>query len=326
MPVFKSGKVVPVAVDTQIVHAQKDAEGEFYRRYNQMGSCGTIRVITASGKEISQVGKNWEQILAEFKKLPVEERMPKVGELTNPDRTAPLNRLPQGALRIKLYSRGLERDEKGELRSKSWKEWWQKLERGGDWPAKSEPGYDYLWLTEANWQSLVPAEMKKGHKYDLPKALLKKIVCDPLTHNAWSRNPPISWHPKHIRSLELDLTVTEVSAASVQVRLQGVVLLEAPLKDAWGGARPKTRKGEPIVGDHQLKFDGRMLGYLTYDLQKKAFTRFDVVALGDYVGFYCDANGWGDILSLPLGVAYAVDTGPPVPPGLWHRDDPWWRD
>ena len=69
-----------------------------------------------------------------------------------------------------------------------------------------------------------------------------------------------------------------------------------------------------------------MLGYLTYDLKKKAFTRFDIVALGDYVGFYGNDNGLGEILSLPLGVAYAVDTGPPVPPGLWHRDDPWWRD
>ena len=314
-----------MAVDTLIMNDQKDAEGEFFRKYSQSGSCGSIRVITASGKDISRLGKNLEETLAEFKKLPLEERMPKVAELTNPDRKSPLNRLPKGALRIKLHSRGLERDAKGELGSKRWKEWWTK-EAGGDWHAKAEPGYDYLWLTEADWKSLMPAEMKKGYQYALPKSLVKKIVCDPLTHNAWSRTPPIIWNPKHIRSLELDLTVTEVSAVSVQMRLQGTVLLEAPLKDAPNGARAKTRKGEPIVGDHQLKFDGRMLGYLTYDLQKKAFTRFDVVALGDYVGFYGDTNGLGEILSLPLGVAYAVDPGPPVPPGLWHRDDPWWRD
>ncbi|MSQ96460.1 MAG: hypothetical protein EXR98_18165 [Gemmataceae bacterium] len=315
-----------MAVDTLIVGAQKDAEGEFFRKFNQSGSCGTIRVITASGTEITRPDRNWEKTLGDFKKLPQEERMPNVGALTNPDRRAPLNRLPQGALRIKLYSRGLERDGEGELVSKSWKENWQKLSSGGDWPAKAEPGYDYLWLTEADWKTLVPAEMKKGHQYALPKSLVKKIVCDPLTHNAWARNPPIWWNPKHLRSLEVDLTVTEVTATNVLICLQGTVLLEAPLKDAFNGHRAKTRKGEPIVGDHKLKFDGRMLGYLAYDLQKKALTRFDVVALGDYVGFYCDTNGLGEILSLPLGVAYTVDTGPPVPPGLWHRDDPWWRD
>ena len=74
-----------MAVDTLIMNDQKDAEGEFFRKYSHMGSCGSIRVITASGKDISRLGKNLEGTLAEFKKLPLEERMPKVGELTNPD-------------------------------------------------------------------------------------------------------------------------------------------------------------------------------------------------------------------------------------------------
>jgi hypothetical protein len=32
------------------------------------------------------------------------------------------------------------------------------------------------------------------------------------------------------------------------------------------------------------RFDGQVLGYLSYDRDKKTFTRFDVVALGEYVG------------------------------------------
>jgi len=307
-----------VTVDTLVMNSQKDAEGEFYRRFNQSGSCGSVRTITASGKVV--VGKNWDETLAEFKKLPKEERMPLVGELTNLDRNAPLNRLPKGALRIKLSSRGLERDAKGALGSKNWKEWWTK-EKGGDWPMKAEPGHDYLWLTENEWQSLLPAEMKKGHQYPLPKQLVKKLACDPLTHNAWARNPPIWWNPKHIRSLKLELTVDDVSSGKVLISIQGSVLLEAPLKDAFNGYRAMTRKGEPILGSPQLKFDGNLVGHLVYDQEKKAFTRFDIAALGDYVGFLCDTNGKGEILGYPLGVAYSLDTGPPVPPAPWHRDD-----
>ncbi|MBX9679940.1 MAG: hypothetical protein K2X38_14350 [Gemmataceae bacterium] len=300
------------------MNAQKDAEGEFYRQYNQMGSCGTVHTITAGGKVID--GKNWEEKLAEFKKLPKEERMPVVGELKNRDRNAPLNCLPKGALRIKLASRGLERDEQGALVSKKWQEWWTK-HQGGDWPMRAEPGHDYLWLTEAEWQSLLPAEMTKGLQYSLPKQLIKKLVCDPLTHNAWARNPPIWWNPQHLRSLTFDLTVDDVSTGKVFLSVRGSVHLEAPLKDAFNGYRAKTRKGEPILGSPQLKFDGNLLGHFVYDREQKAFTRFDVVALGDYVGFLCDTNGLGEILGYPLGVAYSLDSGPPVPPALWHRDD-----
>jgi hypothetical protein len=314
-----------VAVDTLIMNDQKDAEGEFFRQFGRQGSCGSIILITASGKRFGDKAKTWEERLAAFKELPPEERMPKVPELTNPDRSVPLNRLPKGALRIKLWSRGLERDARGELRAKDWKEYWSH-EEGGDWPSRIDPGHDYLWLTEDEWQSLLPAEMNTGYKYALPKSLTKKLACDPLTHNAWARDPPIVWHPRHIRSLDLNLTVTDVSAGNVQMRVEGAVLLEAPLRDAFMGDRARTPKGDPISSNSQLKYDARMLGYLTYDRHKKAFTRFDIVALGDYVGFYCDAGGRGAIKALPLGVVFAVNSGPAVPPAKWHRDDRWWRD
>src|SRR4051794_14905050 len=158
------------------MNGQQDWEGEFYPPYNQSVSCGSARTITASGKAVN--GKNWEETLEEFKKLPKEERMPVIGELTNPDPNAPLNRLPRGALRIKLASRGLEHDGKGGLVSKSWKEWWTK-QMGGDWPMRAEPGHDYLWLTETEWQSLVPAEIRKGYQFSLPSMLVKKLACDP---------------------------------------------------------------------------------------------------------------------------------------------------
>ena len=68
------------------------------------------------------------------------------------------------------------------------------------------------------------------------------------------------------------------------------------------------------------KYDARLLGNLTYDVKKQAFTRFDIVALGDFLAFYCDANGDGLVLSHTLGVAFSLDTGTLVPPARWHRE------
>src|SRR5262249_36209122 len=124
-----------------MMNIQKDAEGQFFRQFKQHGSCGSVRDITASGKDVTHLGKNWDEFFVEWKKLPLEDRQPRVGELTNPDLNVPLNRLPKGALRIKLYSRGLERDTGGELRPMLWKEY-RSREAGGDWPAKAEPGHD----------------------------------------------------------------------------------------------------------------------------------------------------------------------------------------
>jgi hypothetical protein len=317
--VLSSGKVVPVVVDTLIMNEQKDAEGQFFRQFKQHGSCGSVRYITASGKDVTQLGRNWNEFFVEWKKLPPEDRQPKVAELTNPDPDVPLNRLPKAALRIKLYSRGLERETEGQLRPKLCKEYWSR-EAGGDWPAKAEPGHDYLWVKAEAWKSLVPAEVKTGDKYPLPQALVKQLICDPLTHTAWSRQPPVWWGTHNVRSLKVDLTVEDVSSTSVQLRIQGPVLLEGTLRDAYFGDRAKTRDGTPIPLSTQLKFDGRLLGYLTYDRQKDVFTRFEIVALGDFVGFLCDANGLGDIKSYTLGVVYALDTGPPVPPAHWHSE------
>jgi hypothetical protein len=60
-----------------------------------------------------------------------------------------------------------------------------------------------------------------------------------------------------------------------------------------------------------------MLGYLNYDLDKKAFTRFDVVALGEYVGPLLnpyrneDRQSFYLIKPCPLGVSFEI-----APPGL----------
>ncbi len=70
-----------------------------------------------------------------------------------------------------------------------------------------------------------------------------------------------------------------------------------------------------------------MLGYLSYDLKREAFKRFDVVALGEYVGPllnpYCseDRQNCYLIKPCPLGVSFEIAApGRAVPPASCATD------
>ena len=85
---------------------------------------------------------------------------------------------------------------------------------------------------------------------------------------------------KHaVRARSLTLTVTEVSADLVQLRLEGSAALGADFATSAKEDRKGQRDGRSVQG-----FEPKVLGYLTWERQANVFTRFDVVALGDAYG------------------------------------------
>jgi hypothetical protein len=75
------------------------------------------------------------------------------------------------------------------------------------------------------------------------------------------------------------------------------------------------------------RYDGQVLGYLTFDLDKKAFTRFDVVSLGEYVGPLLnpyrneDRQNFYLCKPCPLGVTFEIARpGLIVPPAACASD------
>jgi hypothetical protein len=113
---------------------------------------------------------------------------------------------------------------------------------------------------------------------------------------------PGAWSLEQIRNSTLTLTVTEV-APLLQMRLQGAALL-ATDADPANAARG---------------YDARLDGWLTYDTARKAFTRFDAVALGDYWGGDYEGGRFKRPGRTPLGISFelvagasAVDRVPPL--------------
>jgi hypothetical protein len=180
-----------------------------------------------------------------------------------------------------------------------------------------EANPDFLWLTRAEWKSLLPADPKVGHKFPVSDAITRRIFIyhlDPTfalgESNGWPR------HAKDIRSGDLTATVEEATSKNIRLRLEGFALLGQPF-DA-NLPPPSTKPGKRGVG-----YEPALLGYVDYDPAKKVITRFDLVAYGDTYGIpEGDGRYYYRPGRQPLGIAFELTKGDSpadrvVPRGGW---------
>lgn len=297
------------------------------------GAGGDMACVTASGKVLdwSVSNPDLKKVLEAWNKLPESERKPgavQIGERGVIDSRGALPTPPPGTLIIKVFRRALARETGGELRLATPKDFMGDAEvraqmralhpktfsrEYGGIPLNQDPSPDHIrllqstianrikeahpetmWLTEAEWKSLIPANPKKGDQFPIPDAITKRIFLFHLEPNRFFGDPD----PHPIRSGELKLTVEDVSSSSVRLRLDGIALLGADFETA----QKTGRQG----------FDVRLLGYLNYDLQKKGFTRFDIAAIGDACGLL--SPGLGHFVysrpgRAPFGIAFELVQG-----------------
>lgn len=321
---------VPVALNLQVEADRKDAQGDFFRRLNKApfpeknkvpyftGASGRVHVMSASGKFLcahspGSICRDCDPKtgLARWGDLPEAERKAgavKVGDRGKIDPKVPTP--PEGGLILQVYESRLT----GELKGKVGR---RKKHETFSW-GTYEPGRDQIWLSEADWKSLVPTEAKKGERFDLPARIAGRMIAR-LTD--WSEANGARWEASHVRARDLTLVVEEVSASTIRLRLEGAVRLaqDAPKTEVrYHKALRLLHHDDPKAF---ARFDGRVLGQLTYDRGKKMFTRFDVVALGEYVGPLLnpyrneDRQNFYLIKPCPLGVTFEIARpGLVVPP------------
>jgi hypothetical protein len=196
--------------------------------------------------------------------------------------------------------RNLKKDARGELAAITRDDLKSKELYPGWNPIYTEPAHFNAWFTETEWKSLIPADPRNGTTFDVPDPIQKRIFRYHLVNGTFGL--PGAWKLEHIRTGTLTLTVVEVSPV-LRMRLQGAALLTTDADPA------KAARG----------YDARLTGMLTYDLEKKAFTRFDVVASGDYWGGDYEGGRFKRPGRTPLGIAFslvhgdnAIDRVPPL--------------
>jgi len=253
----------------------------------------TGRLLSGSVKDRNGLAQGLREVLKAYAKLPEEERRPRtVGGAEKPV-PAP----PPGGLVLTIYDRPLGRTEEGRYRLPEGRDF------GGFRTHAPHGQRSSLWLTEEECKSLIPQGPRKGESYKVPSKLAKRIWLYGLwPHTLWVVEQ--TWQPNSVREGELKLTVEEVSAQAIRLRLDGSVLLAAngPLKLYPTGKVLKTVEN---------RYDARLQGMLVYDRSAKKIVQWDMVALGDYAGCWFAGNdGWKEATRdapMPLGFSFELD-------------------
>jgi hypothetical protein len=234
-------------------------------------------VVTPNGKVLSHYPVEG---LAKWKALPAQERksFADLGKYDPRLDPAP----PAGGLILKVYERGLVHGPDGRL----------VVYRNPRAHLSREAGRDHLWLTEAEWRSLIPATGKQGDRVNVPGPIVDRFCRRYLIDLVRIGGEGGPRRPEDVLSQELALTVEEATPTGLRLRLNG-------------SARFRTRGPEHGAPGKDGRVDEfRLLGFLQYDAAKRAFTRFDVVAL-------CETGHYDEIGKklVPLGVAFELTRG-----------------
>lgn len=313
---------MPLAIDGRLRNYH-DAEAEFLKN-SDCGGQGRVDIVTAAGKRIGHPELNskgylltLQKALKQWSALPEAERKPGAVQVPprgpiDPKRAGLIP--PEGCLIVRVVNRQLEPDGNG---------WWRYTKPTDYLPHLSDPkimasdkatllwtqpANDFLWVTKAEWQALMPADPRPGLDVKVPVSLCERIF---RYHLDPSRGMAEGDSFAHVNADagKLRLTVEAVGAREVRLRLDGVAKLHNPRTHLLTYKSPSTERSKSQV---PLDYEPRLLGYLAYDPMKKAFTRFDVVALGNVRGRPVGANLLGERVAPanPLGVAFELVANP----------------
>jgi hypothetical protein len=274
-------RFVPVILDGYL--RGTGAERAFLERVGLVGNGFTY--MTAGGRKLggdSYLGAGgMAKALEEFSRLPEEERRPRVERPADRGDTkgVPLEP-PPGCLIANVYFTYLEGDGKGGLRRALWHVEGQPGSEPGSGHGRNQilTHIDKLWLTEAEWRSLVPQDPEPGRTHPLPRPILERLsrfYASDLAHRSTG---------DEVRVADIRLVVESASEAEVTLRLEGIARTGRPFEPLRppGPGIPTTPPGKEATAATGADFE--LLGYLRYDRKKDAFDRFDIVLFGE---------GWG---------------------------------
>jgi hypothetical protein len=250
------------------------------------------RLLSGTVKGRDGLAQALNEVLQEYAKLPEAQRRPATA-VEGEEKPVPAP--PPGGLVLSIYDRALGRGEDGRYRLPEGRDL-------GSFRTHAPHGQrSSLWLTVEECHSLIPKDPQKGQTHPVPPNLARRIFLFGL----WPQTLWVvthQWQPDSLRAGELSLTVEEVSAETLRMRVHGSVLLTAKA----GHIQYPTGK---IIKEVENRYDGGVEGVLEYDPVKKRITCWDMAALGDYSGTWFAGNdGWKEATrDAPVVVGYAFE-------------------
>ena len=202
-------------------------------------------------------------VLKQFDALPKAQRQP---QLVDADSATPPRRPvpdpPENGLVLRGFCTYLQSAAEGENKGQIERATRFYYEQNPDrWAAETQS--DMLWLTEAEWKSLVPTDPQLGAKVEVAPAIQQRfystIGIDYMEGSVNSLPP---------RETSMTLTVEKVTDDAMTLRLNGRGQMGKPLDE-----KSKTES-------HSRGCEINLLGYLHFNRRTQQFEQFDLVGLG----------------------------------------------
>ena len=249
-------------------------------------------LMTAAGKLLEGVVKGKDgmvpalgEVLSAYAKLPEGERKPDKVEGEVKPQPPP----PPGGLVLTIYDRPLGRPGAGLYRLP------EGSDLGGRRTEAAGGQRSSLWLKEEECASLLPPDPRKGQVYPVATKLSKRIWLYGLVpQSLWVVEG--TWRPDSLREGDLALTVEEVSAETLRMRIHGSVLMIG-------------KSGHQGFEGLEKRYDARIEGVIGVDRAKKKIVRWDMAALGDYTGeWFTGHERWKAATpEAPLAMSFAFE-------------------
>ncbi len=226
-----------------------------------------------------------EEVLASYGNLPERDRRPAKVEGEVKPQPPP----PEGGLVLTIYDRPLGLSQEGAYR----------LPEGDDFGGlrtEAPSGQrSSLWLNAEECSALIPREPQAGQTVAVSSNLAKRIWLFGLVpQSLWVVEG--AWSADSLREGQMLLTVEEASPERTRLRIHGHALL-AGMSEHEG------------FRDLEKRYDARLEGVIVYDANKQRIVRWDMTALGDYVGeWFASHVRWQAARpSAPLRLAFAFE-------------------
>ena len=125
------------------------------------------------------------------------------------------------------------------------------------WP---DSNLDYAWFRKDEARTLLPAELKKGAKHNVPRELVQRLARFHLLDNVHALN--YTFFPKEaIEKARLTSTVVQIEGDLVSLSFEG-----------------ETRAS--MVSPKIIGYEPKLLGRATFNLKEQKFVSFELLAVG----------------------------------------------
>ncbi len=285
---------MPTADEVWRLQKGSDADCKFFQAFadggHYRGKGGTrqgIYVCTPSGKllasantlDANRVLELLRGALKKWDALPPHERhLPEGIDLTPRHRWE--DSFPSKGLVLVSTNRDLPLDGKPDA------------PRGGRW------NRDHVWFSSEEAKAWLPPNPRPGASHRLPDRLARRLARFHLVDNVRGQTQPFA--SEEVCEGRIVVEVADVKGTTLRLKISGSTHVVADGPWLLGDVHWKPRK------HHAHGVRTRLLGRATYDLQRGAFTEFELVAVGRRWGV-TQNNGRGkDVGPAPIGFVFSI--------------------